>query len=413
MNFEAKLEKYAQVIVKVGLNIQAGQRLLIWSAPYEAAPFVRAITRLSYQAGARYVGVIYEDLDNLKAWLAYGDEDSYAEYLLDDMEVLRKYGERGDALLLIKGNDPNYLGAYEQSRVHKFQAGMSHNLGIYRGLIGGGEISRCVAVAPTQGYADLVLPDVPEGDRLDKFWELIFKLCRIEGEDPIENWEKHIQKLALRSNHMNEKHFTALKFSAPGTDLMVGLPTGHIWHSARKKSKTGIPYVPNIPTEEVFTLPDRSRVDGVVQVARPLSYGGATVEDFRLSFENGKVVQVSSKTGQEDTIKNYLNTDENASYTGEVALVPNSSPISQSGRTFYNIMYDENASCHIALGSAYRMSMKDGVKMSDEEFTAAGGNISKLHLDFMVGSGEMDIDGITQDGGSEPLMRAGEWAHAV
>jgi len=409
MSFDEMLERYAEVIVKVGLNVQKGQRLLIWSAPYDAAPLVRAITRWAYQVGARYVGTIYEDLDNLKAWLAYGDENSYEEHSLDDMETLRKYGERGDALLLIKGNDPDYLKNYEKSRVQKFQAGMSKNLGIYRGLIGGGEINRCVVYAPTQEYADVVMPDVPQADRLEKMWELVFHLCRINGDDPIINWQRHVENLAVRSSHLNQKQFDALRFRGPGTDLTVGLPAGHVWFSGQKKSKTGIPYVANIPTEEVFTLTDRTRLDGIVQATRPLSYGGATVADFSLTFDKGRVVEVFSKSGEEDKIKNYLNTDENASYTGEVALVANSSPVSQSGRIFYSILYDENSASHIALGAAYRMCLKDGTRMSDEEFLAAGGNISKLHLDFMVGSGEMDVDGLTRDGGSEPVMRAGEW----
>lgn len=407
--FGKKLEQYAEVIVKVGLNVQPGQRLLIWSAPYEAAPFVRAVVRLAYQAGARYVGVYYEDQELLKSWLEHGDLDSFSEYLLDDMEILQKYGQRGDALLLVRGNDPQFLRAYPQERAQSIQTAMSLNLGIYRQLIGGGEINRCVAVAPTQAYADVVLPDVPPAERLERFWELVFQLCRIEGEDAIQNWQRHNEYLALRSKYLNDKNYSALHFTAPGTDLTVGLPQGHIWFSGQKLSKTGVPFIANIPTEEVFTTPDRKRVDGVVQNTRPLAFGGMTVEDFRLTFEKGRVVEIDSDSGAVDLIRSYVETDENSGFAGEIALVPNSSPISQTGRTFYNIMYDENAACHIALGSAYRMTIQDGIAMSDVEFLAAGGNISNLHLDFMIGSGEMDVDGISKDGRREPLLRAGEW----
>lgn len=409
MSFEAKLEKYAEVIVKVGLNVQPGQRVLIWFAPHESAPLVRAITRIAYQVGARYVGTIFEDLENTKAWLEWGDEDSLEEYWLDTMEWVKKYGERGDALLLLSGNDPNFLEAYPKNKVQHYQAGYSKNLGVYRGLIGTGEISRCVAVAPTKAYADVVLSDLPEEERIEKMWDLIFQLSRVDGDDPVADWQMHVENLTRRKDFLNQKNYSALKYKAPGTDLTVGLPRGHYWKAGGGENKVGVFYVANIPTEEVFTMPDRTRVDGLVRATKPLAYGGSTVEEFSLRFERGKVVEVISDTDHGDIINNLIGTDENASYTGEVALVPHSSPISQSGRTFYNILYDENASNHIALGNAYRYSINGGTAMSDGEFLAAGGNISNLHVDFMIGSGEMDVDGITQDGASEPLMRAGEW----
>jgi aminopeptidase len=280
----------------------------------------------------------------------------------------------------------------------------------YVDAVTNGKIQWSAVRSPTQAWADMVLPELPEEERLLALWELVFRLSRADGNDPVADWNEHLASLSKRKDYLSEKKFAALKYSAPGTDLTVGLPAGHKWESGSDQTKIGTSFTANIPTEEVYTMPDRLQVDGVVRSTKPLDYGGMLIENFSLRFEKGEVVHADAELGQQ-YLKNALEVDKNARFTGEVALVPNSSPISQSGVIFYDGLYDENASNHIALGSSYKSSMRAGEDMSDADFTAAGGNISNLHLDFMIGSAEMDVDGTTQDGNSEPIMRSGEWTH--
>jgi aminopeptidase len=235
------------------------------------------------------------------------------------------------------------------------------------------------------------------------------RLCRLDRSDPLEAWRAHLEALAARSASLNQKQYSALKYRGPGTDLTIGLPRGHIWVSGRSVSKNGIPFTANLPTEEVFTMPHKDRVDGVVRSTKPLSYGGTSIEGFMFRFEKGRVVQIAADRG-EAVLRQLVDTDAGAARLGEVALVPNSSPISQSGVLFYNTLFDENAASHVALGTAYKFTLGGGDVMSDEEFDGAGGNQSATHVDFMIGSGELDVDGVLQSGEIEPLMRRGEWA---
>jgi aminopeptidase len=228
-------------------------------------------------------------------------------------------------------------------------------------------------------------------------------------DDPILAWKEHLSDLKNRADYLNQKQFQALHYSAPGTDLQITLPKGHIWRSAGFKTQSGIPFTANLPTEEVFTLPDRRFTEGTVASARPLRFSGSVIDRFSLTFKGGKVVDFSAEKG-EDLLEKLLHIDKGASMLGEVALVPDSSPISQSGLLFYNTLLDENASCHLALGGAYRFSLDGWEGLSDDDFTNRGGNTSLIHEDFMIGSSELDIDGIGQDGSSEPVMRSGEWA---
>jgi aminopeptidase len=239
-------------------------------------------------------------------------------------------------------------------------------------------------------------------------WETIARLCRLDRPDPVAAWQEHLSALSARSDDLNRRRYSALKYSGPGTNLTLGLPAGHVWVSGASTSKSGIRFVPNLPTEEVFTIADRNRVDGTVRSTKPLSYGGTLIEDFSLVFEEGRVVSVKAARGEE-VLRQMVATDPTAGRLGEVALVPHNSPISQSGRLFYNTLFDENAASHVALGSAYKFTLAGGDAMTDEQFEQAGGNKSAIHVDFMIGSGELDVDGVSSDGKAEPLMRAGEW----
>ncbi|NQU31214.1 MAG: aminopeptidase, partial [Anaerolineae bacterium] len=269
-----------------------------------------------------------------------------------------------------------------------------------------------VICPPTPDWATKIFPDISEDAALSRLWEAVFKACRLNDPDPIVFWEGYLANLAKRREYLTSKKYTALKFKASGTDLWVGLPKGHLWAGGKGKSSQDIPFAPNLPTEEVFTLPHKDQTEGTVTATKPLNYYGSLVENFKLTFSEGKVVDFSAEKG-EDVLKNILAMDENASFLGEVALIPHKSPISQSGLIFMNTLYDENASNHLALGSAYQFTLKGGETMSVDEFAQAGGNDSLIHIDFMFGSGDMDVDGVTADGKAEPVMRAGEWAFDV
>jgi aminopeptidase len=273
-------------------------------------------------------------------------------------------------------------------------------------------INWCVISYPAADWAKKVFPKMSTEKAQEKLWEAIFQTCRVDQRDPVAAWEKHIKELTARSTYLNKKRYTALHYKAPGTDLTVGLPSQHLWIAAQSKAENGISFTANLPTEEVFTMPHKGKVDGVVSASRPLVVSGKTVEDFALTFEKGKVVKVTAKKNGE-TLQKLIETDEGGSHLGEVALVPNSSPISRRGHLFYNTLFDENAASHIALGAAYRFTMKGGGKLTEAEFQKRGGNHSIIHTDFMIGSKDMDIDGILANGKREPVMRKGEWAFKI
>jgi aminopeptidase len=270
-------------------------------------------------------------------------------------------------------------------------------------------VNWCVVAAAGPAWARKVFPDLPEEQAMENLWQAIFESTRTTQPDPIAAWEHHIRNLKRRSAYLQAKKYSALHYKAPGTDLTLGLPPGHIWRGAQGMAENGVVFTANIPTEEVFTLPDRHRAEGTVAATFPLSYGGSLIEGFSVTFENGRVVKVNAKKN-EAILQKLIDTDEGSTRLGEVALVPASSPISRRGHLFYNTLYDENASCHIAIGRAYRFTLTGGEELSDEEFMAAGGNMSLNHVDFMIGSDKMDIDGIKDDGTREPVMRLGEWA---
>jgi aminopeptidase len=279
----------------------------------------------------------------------------------------------------------------------------------FRRKVMSNELNWSVISLPIPSWAAKVFPGSPPKEQMAKLWEAIFEVCRIDQPDPIAAWQAHVHELAARRDYLNARRYTALKYTAPGTDFTLGLPDQHLWQGVDSQTPAGIPFIANIPTEEVFTLPHRDRAEGVVSSTKPLSYGGILIKDFSLTFAGGRIVKVTAKTG-ETVLRKLIETDEGSARLGEVALVPHRSPISQSGLLFYNTLFDENASNHLAIGRAYRFCLKDGPRMTDQEFNAAGGNDSLAHVDFMIGSAAMDVDGLNADGSTEPIMRAGEWA---
>lgn len=409
MSFEEKLKRLAKVTIEVGLNVQPGQQLLIW-APLQTAQFVHEVTRAAYQAGAEYVDVNWRDERVRRIHLEEASHEALEivpQWFYDNAVEHRK---RGDALLSIKTYDPDLLDGIDPDRI---QISQKASRMAYRTIQELGNLTNwCVVCPPIPSWAEKVFPDLSTDDAVRKLWDVIFDITRVNNGDPVAAWENHISNLNARKSYLNERQFTALKYKGPGTDFTLGLPDKHLWKAARSKNRAGIEYVANLPTEEVYTVPDRSRADGVISSTRPLNHNGVLMDRFSLTFRDGRVVEAKAEVGQEN-LQRLLETDEGAARLGEVALVPHSSPISQSGITFYNTLYDENASSHVALGHAYRETMHGGEDMTNEEFVANGGNDSLIHVDFMIGSDEIDIDGVRVDGSTEPVMRSGEWAFDV
>jgi aminopeptidase len=406
--FEKLLAKYAQVAIKVGLNLQPGQRLMIINPPVETAPLVRLVTKCAYEAGARYVAVIWQDEQLRLLQLRYGSRESLEEFPTWNVTAMKDYAENGGAQLAISSRHPDLFAGQDPEALKIIQRTTNRNLAPVNKLISQNAMNWSVVAAPIDGWAAKVFPDMETDDAIAHLWDTIFEVCRIKRDDPVDAWKRHVADLQARSAYLTQKAYTALKYRAPGTDLTIGLPEGHIWLGGSVQAGNGITCVPNLPTEEVFTLPHQDRVEGVVTATKPLSYQGAMMEDFTLTFEKGHVVNVQAKIG-EAILKDLISTDEGGSALGEVALVPNSSPVSRTGKLFYNTLFDENASCHLALGRAYNVSLQGGAALTDEQFAAAGGNSSLIHVDFMVGSDALDIDGIRAGGGAEAVMRGGEW----
>ena len=407
------LAKYAEAIVKVGLNVRAGQSLIITlgatrGVPHQFAPLVREITKAAYGVGARYVEAIFADEEMLRLRVKHAPKDSFDIYPKWQIDAIKSMIANGDALLSIAGSNPDLLGGLDSDIVGKMQRTHLENWGPISEKVTTNAINWCVVAAAGEAWAHKIFPDLPINKAQEKLWQAIFETTRINQPDPIEAWNKHIAALRERALYLQSKQYTALHYKGPGTDFTLGLPSGHLWISAQSMAQNGIAFTANMPTEEVFTLPDRNRADGVISATFPLSYGGTLIEDFKVHFEGGRITKVSAKRG-EAVLQKLVDTDEGSRHLGEVALVPASSPIGKRGHLFYNTLFDENASCHIAIGRAYRFTLAGGTELNDDEFIAAGGNVSLNHVDFMIGSPQIDIDGITKDGSHEPVMRNGEW----
>ncbi len=406
--FERSLSQYAELIVKVGLNLQPGQRLMI-RGPIEAAPLIRLVAAHAYDHGGRLVEAAYSDSELQLTRFRHAPRDSFTEHSNWWWQAGLELVEAGGALLSIGGVDPYLLKDVDPELIGIVQRTEGQAALPFSSLISADAINWCVVGYATEGWASRVFPDLSPAKAQERLWQAIFRTVRLDAADPLAAWESHNANLAARSAWLNGKQYAALHYRGPGTDLTVGLPENHVWIGGVAPTGIGISNTANLPTEEVFTAPHRDRVNGTVRATMPLNVGGNLIEDFSLTFENGRVVDLRAARG-EALLRAQVEMDEGASYLGEVALVPNSSPISQSGIIFYNTLYDENASSHLALGRAYRNCIAGCEEASDEEFVARGGNLSANHRDFMIGSAEIDIDGITAGGGREPLMRHGEWA---
>jgi len=312
-------------------------------------------------------------------------------------------------VLSVYANDPDLLKNQPPELVGTVQEATARDVRPFREQVSRNQTNWAVVAASSPGWAARVFPNMSEEAAAARLWDEIGRLCRLDRPDPVAAWEDHLLTLERRAAYLNKRKYNALKYKGPGTDLTLGLPEGHIWVSGRTASRSGIPFTANLPTEEVFSIAHKDRVDGWVRSSKPLSYGGTLIDGFSLRFAAGAVVEMKADKG-EAVLKRLLEADAGARRLGEVALVPHSSPISQSGLLFFNTLFDENAASHVALGNAYKFTMESSESMTQEDFEKAGGNRSSIHVDFMIGSGELDVDGVLANGTSEPLMRKGEWA---
>jgi aminopeptidase len=381
----------------------------MYGVPLELAPLVRLIVIKAYQVGARLVDVMWNDDQLRLIRFQHAPRDSFKEFPTWRADAASEVSEAGDAVLIILAEDPGLLAEQDPTLITSVHHTSFKHTKPFSDLRSKNAMNWVVVTAPVDGWPDKVFPDLTPDTRKAQFWDTLFEICRVKQSDPVSAWMEHVNELAGRRDYLNHKRYVGLGLTAPGTDLKVGLPREHVWRAARMTSQNGIDFTGNIPTEEVFTIPHKDKTEGVVTSSKPLSFGGTLIEEFSLTFAEGRVVKATAGKGEE-SLHALLETDEGSRRLGEVALVPHSSPISQSGLLFYNILIDENAASHIALGRGLRLNVEGGETMSDDQFAALGGNRSLIHIDFMVGSGDMDVDGLTEDGSAEPIMRSGEWA---
>ena len=407
LSFEDKLRNYARLAVRIGLGVQPGQRVLV-QAPVETAPLARLVVREAYAAGARFADVRWDDDDVQLARFELAPEGSFEELSRWRVDAELETAEAGGGVIAIRATDPNLLGGVDPARVATYQRALATYRKPYSLQVMTNRLNWNLISAPLPGWASLMFPGLPTTEAVERQWDAIFAATRADLPDPVAAWEEHLETLRVRREYLTRKGYAALHFRGGETDLTVGLADGHVWGGGAAQTPGGITFTANIPTEEVWTAPHRERVDGVVVSTKPLSYSGTLIEGIRIEFRGGRIVKASAQRG-EDALLKVIETDEGSHRLGEVALVPHSSPISRSGLFFYNTLYDENAASHIAIGSAYRFNIQGGVEMTPEAFAAAGGNDSLTHVDWMIGSAEMDVDGLTAAGEREPVMRGGEF----
>ncbi|MED4171279.1 aminopeptidase [Halalkalibacterium halodurans] len=406
--FQENLEKYAELAVKVGVNIQPGQTLVI-RTPISALELVRLVAKKAYEAGAKNVHVEWSDEELTRTKFHLAPDEAFHEYPAWIAKGFEELAENGAAFLSITGQDPDLLKDADPERVANLNKAGGKALKTFRSYIMADKVSWSIVAAPSEGWAKKISPDESKDRAVEKLWEAIFAATRTDQADPVAAWKNHLKTLDEKMNELNKRRYHALHYKAPGTDLTIELPDTHLWVSGGSTNKDGVDFVANIPTEEVFTAAKKTGVNGTVTNTKPLNYGGTLIDQFTLTFKDGKVVDFTAEQGYE-TLKRLLDTDEGARYIGEVALVPHQSPISETDLIFYNTLFDENASNHLAIGTAYAFNIEGGKEMSEEELEQAGINTSITHVDFMIGSSEMDIDGITKDGKREPVFRKGNWA---
>jgi aminopeptidase len=405
--FDRYLDRLAEVAVRVGLGIAPGQELVM-TATLDAVPLARLITAHAYKAGASLVTPLFTDEEQALLRFRYAPEASFDAAPSWLFEGMAQAYRNGAARLAITGNDPSLLSQQDPEKVSRMNRATSKAYRPALELIARHEINWTIVACATPAWAAAVFPNLSPDEGLARLWEAIFAASRADQPDPMAAWKKHDADLHARAGWLNEKRYLALHFRGPGTDLRVGLADDHLWLGGGTTARNGRYCIPNMPTEEVFTTPHKDRVEGRVTSTKPLSYSGTMIEDISVRFEAGRIVEAHAARG-EQVLRRMIETDEGARRLGEVSLVPHSSPIASSGLLFMNTLFDENAACHIALGQAYSTCLKNGDSLTPEQLASRGANESLIHVDWMIGSNHIDVDGISEEGNSTPVMRGGEW----
>jgi aminopeptidase len=402
------LDQLASVAVNVGLGLKPGQELVM-TASVDTLPLARRITEQAYRAGASLVTTLLSDDESTLLRYHYAPDASFdlaAKWLYDGMAEAYKSGA---ARLAVAGANPNLLSNEDPDKVGRANRALSQAYRPAMELITRHHINWTIVGGATPAWAAVMFPNDPPDEALAKLWAAIFSTTRINTPDPVSAWKAHDADLHKRAAFLNGKRYSALQYRGPGIDFRLGLADDHEWLGGGTTAGNGNYCIPNMPTEEVFTTPHKDRADGIVTASKPLSHLGTMIEGIQVRFEHGRIVEARATRGQE-VLQKLIDSDEGARRLGEVALVPHSSPIAQSGLVFFHTLYDENAASHIALGQSYSSCVRNGDKLSPEELAARGANSSLIHVDWMIGSAQLDIDGITASGAAEPLMRKGEWA---
>jgi aminopeptidase len=405
--FERNFDRLAEVAVHAGLGLAPGQELVM-TATLDGAPLARRITEHAYKAGASLVTTLFSDEKSALLRFHHAPDVSFDAAPSWLYEGMAQAFRSGAARLAITGNDPALLSREDPEKVSRVNRATSKAYRPALELIASHQINWTIVACATPEWAATVFPDLPQDKAVARLWEAIFAASRADLPDPVAAWKSHDATLHARAARLNEKRYAALHFRRPGTDLRVGLADGHLWLGGGTTARNGLYCIPNMPTEEVFTTPHKDRVEGRVTSTKPLSYQGAMIEEISVRFEGGKIVEAHAARGNQ-VLQRMIETDEGARRLGEVALVPHSSPIASSGLLFMNTLFDENAASHIALGQAYSTCLKDAEGLTKEQLAARGVNSSLIHVDWMIGSNRVDVDGISAAGDSEPVMRAGEW----
>ena len=408
MGYEKQLQKYAELLVKVGLNVQEKEPVYI-QASIDASEFVHLVVEEAYKIGAEDVKVSYKDDRLAQLKYQYEPEAFFENVKQYDIDEKMDYLDRKAAFLSIVSSSPDSLKDADPNKIRKAMAANGKAFKDYMVAVQSDRMSWCVASYPSVGWAKMMFPELSDDEAVNKLLETILKTVRVDQEDPVKAWEEHDHLLHEKADYLNNKKYKALHYKSEGTDLTIELPNGQYWSGASSVNSKGNSFVANMPTEEVFTAPHKNGVNGTVSNTLPLSYSGNIIDDFTLTFKDGEVVDYKAGVGEE-ILKSILETDEGSKRLGEVALVPVDSPISNMNTLFYNTLFDENASCHIALGSAYAFCIEGGKDMSAEQLAENGLNDSTTHVDFMIGSKDLSIDGILENGEKEPVFRDGNWA---
>jgi aminopeptidase len=404
---EEKLEMLAAVAVRVGLGLREGQELVM-TASLDALPLARRITEQAYRAGASLVTTLYSDDEATLMRYHFAPDQSFdqaAKWLYDGMGAAFKGGA---ARLAIAGGNPALLSNEDAAKVGRANRAVSQAYWPALELITRHAINWTIVASATPAWAAAMFPKDAPDVALAKLWDAIFETTRINGDDPVAAWKAHDAGLQKRAARLNEKRYSALQYRGPGTNFRLGLADDHLWLGGGTTAGNGLYCIPNMPTEEVFTTPHKDRADGIVTATKPLSHQGTMIEGIQVRFEKGRIVEIRASRGQE-VLQRLVDTDDGSRRLGEVALVPHSSPIAASGMLFLNTLFDENAASHIALGHAYSSCLRDGEKLTPKQLAAKGANDSLIHVDWMIGSDKLDIDGISAADVAEPLMRQGEW----